>query len=153
MKKSNVIMLAITMFAVGFGVNNVAMSNLPTGKIAVVDVNSVVSKSAQVQALKKEQESKVVELDKWLKTVSADIEKQKTQEGKEKLAKKYQAELSKKRDAIAKNYNKKLNEIDKSITKTIADEAKDKGYDVVLTKSSVLYGGEDITTKIAKLVK
>lgn len=56
-------------------------------RIAVVDVPAVVNKSAQVQALKKEQQTKMQELEKWLTTARADVEKQKTQEGKEKLVK------------------------------------------------------------------
>ena len=51
-------------------------------KIAVVDIPAVVAKSAQVQALKKEQQAKMQDLEKWLKIVQADVEKQQTQEGK-----------------------------------------------------------------------
>ena len=57
--------------------------------VAVVDVQAVVTKSAQVQALKKEQQTKMQDLEKWLNTAKADVKKQKTQEGKEKLLKKY----------------------------------------------------------------
>ena len=93
------------------------------------------------------------DLEKWLKTVRADVEKQQTQEGKEKLVKKYDAEFAKKKEAIAKNYQTKLQEIDKSITATIANQAKLKGYDMVITKGTVLYGGDDITQDIIKVVK
>ena len=72
--------------------------------VAVVDVQLLVSKSPQVQALKKEQQTKMQDLEKWLKTAQADVEKQKTQEGKEKLLKKYNAEFAKKKEAIAKDY-------------------------------------------------
>ena len=47
----------------------------------------------------------------------------------------------------------KLQAIDKSITATIAQEAKAQNYNLVLSKSSVLYGGDDITASIAKNVK
>jgi len=152
MKKQNALLLAVAMFAIGFGVNSAAMSNV-SQKIAVVDVNQVVLKSGQVQALKKEQATKTAELQKWLQGVKADIEKQQTLEGKEKLAKKYDAEFVKKKEAIAKNYQTKLQAIDKSITATIQNTAKTQGYDIVLAKSLVLYGGEDITAAIAKAVK
>lgn len=153
MKKQNAVLLAIAMFAVGMGFNNVAMSNITMGKIAVVDVNQVVLKSSQVQALKKEQANKTAELQKWLKTVRADIEKQGTLQDKEKMAKKYDEEFAKKKEAIAKNYKTKLQAIDKNITSAIQNTAKTQGYDVVLTKSSVLYGGDDITAAITKAVK
>ena len=152
MKKQYALLLAASMFAFGFGLNNFAMSSV-NQKIAVVDVNQVVTKSAQVQALKKEQTKKMEDLQKWVKTVKSDVEKQKTQEGKIKLAQKYDGELIKKREAIAKDYQAKLQKIDKSISDTIVNQAKASGYDVVLTKSVVLYGGDDITAAIAKAVK
>ena len=43
--------------------------------------------------------------------------------------------------------------IDKSISATIQTQAKKSGYDLVLAKGIVLYGGNDITAEIQKLVK
>ena len=143
-------LLVTTLLLATMGITNAAMADT---NIAVVDVQAVVSKSAQVQALKKEQQTKMQDLGKWLKTVRADVEKQQTQEGKEKLVKKYDAEFAKKKEAIAKNYQTKLQEIDKSITATIASQAKLKGYDMVITKGIVLYGGDDITEDVVALVK
>ncbi|MBR1776753.1 OmpH family outer membrane protein [bacterium] len=134
----------------GIAVSNAVMAE---GKIAVIDVQAVVSKSAQVQALKKEQQTKVQELEKWVKNCKADVDKQQTQAGKEKLAKKYDAELAKKQEAIAKNYKEKLQAIDKSITETITTQARAKGYDMVISKGVVIYGGDDITAEIQKVVK
>ena len=133
-----------------FGITNAVFAEQ---KIAVIDVQAVVAKSAQVQALKKEQQSKMQELEKWLKTVRSDVDKQQTKEGKEKLIKKYDADFAKKKEAIAKNYQTKLKEIDKSITNTITATAKAKGYDMVITKGVVVYGGEDITADVQKVVK
>jgi Skp family chaperone for outer membrane proteins len=67
------------------GITNSVMAEQ---RVAVIDVRAVVNKSAQVQALKKEQQTKMKDLEKWLKTANADVEKQKTQEGKDKLLKK-----------------------------------------------------------------
>lgn len=146
MKKLLITTLLLSVIAI----SNAAMADT---KIAVVDANVLVAKSAQVQALKKEQKEKIQELDKWLKTAKADIEKQQTQEGKEKLIKKYDNELAKKREAIQDNYEKKLKTIDKSISETIAQQAKLKGYDIVLSKGVVFYGGDDITADLIKIVK
>lgn len=146
--------IAIAAFAIGMGFNNIAMSDIPANyKVAVVDVNAVVSKSAQVQALKKEQQTKLQELQKWLNNARTDVAKQSTDENKQKLAKKYDAEFAKKQEAIKKNYATKLQAIDKSITATIATEAKAKNYNLVLSKGMVLYGGDDITASISKVVK
>ena len=153
-QKITTLTIAIAAFAVGLGFNNFAMSDiLANYKVAVVDINAVVSKSAQVQALKKEQQTKMKELQKWLETVRADVQKQSTQEGKDKLIKKYDAEFAKKQEAIKKNYATKLQAIDKSISETIATEAKAKNYNLVLSKGMVLYGGDDITASISKVVK
>ena len=153
-KQITTLTIAAAAFVVGLGFNNIAMSDVPASyKVAVVDVNAVVSKSAQVEALKKEQQEKLQELQKWLETVRADVQKQSTKEGKEKLVKKYDAEFVKKQEAIKKNYATKLQAIDKSISATIATEAKAKNYDLVLSKGMVLYGGDDITASISKIVK
>ena len=122
-------------------------------KIAVVDVQAVVSQSAQVQALKKEQRAKMLDLEKWLKTAQADVEKQKTEEGKEKLLKKYNAEFAKKKEVIAKDYAARLQAVDKSITDTISTQARLKGYDMVISKGVVVFGGDDITADVQKVVK
>ena len=122
-------------------------------KIAVVDVPAVVAKSAQVQALKKEQQAKMQDLEKWLKNAQADVEKQQTKEGKEKLLKKYQTDFAKKKEAIATDYQKRLKAVDKSITDAISTQAKLKGYDIVISKGIVIYGGDDITADVQKVVK
>ena len=122
-------------------------------KIAVVDVPAVVAKSAQVQALKKEQQTKMQDLEKWLKTAQADVEKQKTQEGKDKLLKKYNADFAKKKETIAKHYQARLQAVDKSITETISTTARAKGYNMVISKGVVVFGGDDITADVQKVVK
>ncbi|MBR2068524.1 MAG: OmpH family outer membrane protein [Candidatus Gastranaerophilales bacterium] len=122
-------------------------------KIAVVDVQAVVNKSAQVAELKKEQKAKMADLEKWLETVRADVNKQQTAEGKEKLLKKYNSEFAKKKETIAKEYKTKLSAIDKSITETITSKAKSLGYDMVISKSMVIMGGDDITAEVQKIVK
>lgn len=151
MRKLNTLLIA-TAFVVGMGFNTFVMSNTPS-KIAVVDVNKVVSSSSQIMALKKEQDLKTEELQKWVTRARADVERQKTKESKEKLAKKYDADLVKKQEALQKNYTDKLKSIDKDISGVIAKEAQEKGYDIVISKGVVLYGGEDITTRISKLIK
>ena len=130
-----------------------AVSVAATQNIAVVDVPAVVAKSAQVQNLKNEQKNKMAEVEQWLKDARADVAKQQTKEGKEKLLKKYNAGFAKKQQTIAKDYQTKLSAIDKSITETITTKAKSMGYDLVISKSMVIMGGDDITAEIQKIVK
>lgn len=142
------ILLSLSMAALLSGVSMAATQN-----IAVVDVNAIVAKSAQVAALKKEQQTKIADLEKWLKTAQADVQKQQTKEGQEKLLKKYNSEFAKKKETIAKDYKTKLSAVDKSITETITTKAKSMGYDMVIAKSMVIMGGDDITKEIQKIVK
>jgi len=144
---------AILVFGTLLGVNSIAKADTAGVKVAVVDVPAVVATSKQVKALKDEQIKKAQELQKWLETVRADIAKQTTKEAKDKLTKKYDAELMKKKEANTQEYTKKLAEIDANITSTIVNQAKARGYGLVLTKSTVLYGGDDITAEIEKVVK
>ena len=122
-------------------------------KIAVVDVQKVVNKSAQVQALKKEQEAKNKEIANFIKKAGEDIKKEADINKKKTLMDKYDKDLKTKREANLKVYKTKLEAIDKSINATIVQQAKNLGYDMVLTKGVVLYGGDDITEAILKVVK
>ena len=122
-------------------------------KVAVVDVQEVVAKSVQVQNLKKEQDAKRKELAQFIKKAGDDIKKQTSEDKKKELAKKYDKELNLKREANEKAYKTKLQAIDKNISATIVQQAKAMGYDLVLTKGVVLYGGDDITGAISKVVK
>lgn len=79
---------------------------------------------------------------------------------KEKDVKKRNEIMKKAEDSVIKIktendkvYAKKLADIDKSISATIQTQAKKSGYDLVLAKGIVLYGGNDITAEIQKLVK
>lgn len=143
-----IVMLFLMIFLMSENVANAE----PT-KIAVVDIQKVVSNSKQVKILKDEQYKKATELEKWLDVARKDIKKQSTDENKQKLIKKYDTELARKKDLNTKDYTKKLNDIDASVSKIIVDYAKSKSYDLVLVKSNVLFGGIDITQEIIKLVK
>ena len=154
MKKINLLSAVATVCLMVFCIGNAGFcETVINQKVAVVDVNAVVAKSAQVKALKKENEAELKKIEEWLKTVKEDVNKQQTQEGKEKLLKKYNEDFEKKKQALAKNYQTKLKAIDKSISETIATQAKLNGYDMVLSKGVVLYGGDDITAVIQKAVK
>ena len=122
-------------------------------KVAVVDVQKVVNKSAQVQALKREQLNKKKELAQFIKQSGDSIKKEPDANKKKALAQKLDKELAAKAQANEKAYKVKLEAADKNISNTIIQQAKLMGYDLVLTKGVVLYGGDDITEAILKVVK
>lgn len=144
--------VGISAFVIGLSLNNIAVSDVPS-KIAVVDVSSVVNSSSQVQALKKEQQAKAKDLMTFIEKARKDVAATTDTKKKQALEDKYNKELNTKRAAMDKNYATKLEAIDKSISAQIANQAKTGGYDIVLAKGVVLYGGSDITEAVKKAVK
>ena len=144
--------LGLSAFIIGMSVNNYAISNVPS-KIAVVDVQKVVASSAQVKALKADREAKIKDLTTFVSNARAAVKKETNADKKKALEAKYNKELNAKRDAIQKDYAKKLAEVDKNISAVVAQKAKAASYDMVIAKGVVLYGGSDITAEVAKSVK
>ena len=144
--------VGLAAFVIGFGVNNYAISDMPS-KIAVVDVQKVVNSSPQVAALKKEQQTKAQEVVNFIEKARKDVIAQTDPKKKQALEEKYNKELKAKREKIEKDYTSKLSAIDSKISSVINTEAKARNFDVVLAKGAVLYGGTDITEAISKAVK
>lgn len=143
------IAVAALSLALGFTASNFAVSDVPANyKVAVVDVQQVVKKSKQVEALKVEQTKKITELTSFVQTAKANIAKEKDATKKKALQDKYNKELATKKTAIEKNYATKLAAIDKSISNIIKNKAKEGNYNLVLSKNAVLSGGEDITAAV-----
>ena len=109
--------------------------------------------SNQIKALKKEQEAKKKEIAQFIKKAGEEIKKQPDLAKKKALAEKYDKELASKQAANAKAYKTKADAADKNISDTIANQAKAQGYNFVFAKGVVLYGGDDITESILKVVK
>ena len=110
-------------------------------KIAVVDIQKVVAASSQVKALKASQDAKNKELTAFIKNAQADVNKQTDAKKKKSLAESYEKQLKQKREA---NVN---------ITAQIGKKATELGYTMVLPKSAVVWGGDDITDTILKVIK
>ncbi len=124
-----------------------------TPKIAVVDIQKVVAASSQVKTLRSSQEAKNKELAKFIKNAQADVNKQTDANKKKSLAAQYEKQLVAKREANAKEYAAKLKAADANITAAIGKKATEMGYTMVLPKSAVVYGGDDITAEILKVIK
>lgn len=151
-KKIKFLVVGLSTFVIGLTLGNFAMSDVPS-KIAVVDVTSVVNASSQVKALKKEHEAKTKEIFTFIEKARKDVAATTDVKKKQTLEEKYNKELASKKAAMDKNYATKLTAIDDSISKQIEAQAKAGGYDIVLAKGAVLYGGSDITEAVKKAVK
>ena len=122
-------------------------------KIAVVDIQKVVSASAQVKALKASQEAKNKELAAFIKKSQEDVNKQTDVNKKKSLAESYEKQLKTKREANIKDYTTKLKAADANITAQIGKKATELGYTMVIPKSTVIWGGDDITETVLKGIK
>ena len=150
--KIKILAVGLLTFASGIAFSNFAMSEVPS-KIAVVDVQEVVNSSSQVQALKKEQQAKMKEVVSFVEKARKEVAATTDVKKKQALEEKYNKELNTKKTAMDKNYADKLTAIDSTISKQIEAQAKAGGYDIVLAKGVVLYGGSDITDAVKKAVK
>lgn len=150
--KIKILAVGLLTFASGIAFSNFAMSDVPS-KIAVVDVQEVVNSSSQVQALKKEQQAKMKEVVSFVEKARKEVAATTDVKEKQALEEKYNKELNTKKTAMDKNYADKLTAIDSTISKQIEAQAKAGGYDIVLAKGVVLYGGSDITDAVKKAVK
>ena len=131
----------------------VALATPEPQKIAAVDIQKVVAASAQVKALKSSQDARNKELTEFIKKAQADVNKQTDEKKKKALAAQYEKQLVAKREAYTKDYATKLKATDASITEQIGKKATEMGYTMVVPKSAVIFGGDDITATILKVIK
>lgn len=145
--------LLVTLVALGIGFGTGSFYQCSKSKVAIVDIQAIVGKSQQVQNLQAEQAAKAQEVTEWLKNAQSDVNGESDEEKQKDLLKKYNEEFAAKRDEIQRQYAEKLKAVDEYITRTISDEAQKNGYKLVMPKGFIIYGGEDITEEIAKIVK
>ena len=124
-----------------------------TNNIAVVDIQAIVNSSAQVKALREAQVTKVNELNSWLQNAQNEVNAEQDKERQQALLQKYNAEFALKRRDISLQYQQELKAVSDNISQTVANEAKKKGFSMVIAKNIVVFGGEDITEEIAKIIK
>ena len=150
-KKKNLTAALLTLAIFCLIGNSVSAAEI--SKIAVVDVQSVVASSSLVKKLKQDQEAKMKDLVSFIEKARKDVAAIKDTDKKKTIEEKYAKEFETKKAAQEKAYVEKLTEIDRDISKKIEQAAKEGNYDMVISKNSVLYGGDDITEAVKKLVK
>ena len=115
----------------------------------VVDVQWLVSHIKEVQILRQEHQANLVALQQWVKAANAEIAAQNMPEDKNSLTQKYQLELNQKQQAMQQNHLQKVQAVDANLSKLIADVAKKENLDYVFAKGTLVFGGQDITQKVA----
>ena len=116
-------------------------------------MQQLVSSSGQVKQLKQEHAKKMDELNKIIVNARGEISNEKDQAKILMLEDKYTKEFNTKKEAIDKDYNSKLANIEKNIKSEIQRKAQESSYDYVFAKSVVLYGGKDVTNELIGKIK
>ena len=140
--KKQILFLIITMIAVQNYIFAAEHS------VAVVDLQKLVSNSSQVKQLKQEHSKKMDELNKIIVNARGAIANETDSAKILQLAENHTKEFNAKKQALEKDYNTKLSNIEKNIQAEITKKAQNDKYDYVFAKSVVLYGGKDITNEI-----
>ena len=146
------IAVCLMAFVAGYSINSKAISD--TGyRVAVVDVQSLISKSSEVNALKADQQKKLDAMKTTVDKAREEISKETDPVKIAALEEKYRNEINNQKNALDTEYNTKLHQIDNNIKSIVIEKAKSMQYNLVLPKNIVLYGGDDITAEVAKSVK
>lgn len=112
----------------------------PSSNIGVVDMSKAVPPdNKDIQEAQQKMQQISSDMQKQFEQQSANM----TEEQKQELFQKMQAELAQKNQELIKTVQAK-------VETSIGDVAKTKGLSVVLDKRAVLYGGTDITEQVAK---
>jgi len=151
-KKLFALVIVALIFGAGSGLL-FAQSQKKDFKMATVDVQKVVSASSQVSALKAEEAIKIQELQAFVQKAQKEAAEEKDDAKKKEIISKYEKDILLRKSAIESDYAKKLKQIDADITSVIRQVAEKNGMSVVVAKTNVIYGGDDITEKVLNELK
>ena len=122
-------------------------------RIGVVDIQSVVSNSSAVKALKQEHSARLQSLNAIITEAQNALANENDPQKIVMLQDKYNSEFNRKKEMIESQYQEKLSEIETQLKKDITECAKRNNYDFVIAKSVIFYGGDDITDIVSKDIK
>ena len=146
------VVACVLVFCVGYNINDVAIS-FPRYKVAVIDIPEVMSKSTELQELKRAQNKDMEELNILISKAQNELI---NEQNRSKFAQKeaeYRKQIETKKKDIDNKYATRLVKINENIKTLISKEAKKANYNLVLPTGMVISGGEDITASVLKNMK
>ncbi len=152
MKKTKFLALATAILCLCAN-NAVIAKSADEFKVGVVDIQKVIENSPKANAVKVDRKNKIESLATFVEKARAEVAKESDANKKKALEDKYNKELNTRKNILDKDYADQLSDLDKEITSIVKTKSKKEGYSLILIKSSVLDGGEDITSEIIKELK
>ena len=146
------VVACVLVFCVGYNINDVAIS-FPRYKVAVIDIPEVMSKSTELQELKRAQDKDMEELNTLISKAQNELINEQSRTKFIQKEAEYRKQIETKKKDIDNKYATKLVKINDNIKNLIAKEAKKSNYNLVLPTGMVISGGEDITASVLKNVK
>ncbi|MBQ3102335.1 OmpH family outer membrane protein [bacterium] len=121
-------------------------------KIATIDVVAIARGSNEVMALRAYENKERQALNAYMQKAKTEVLKEKDKTKQTALQKKHIQTYKNKQNKLQEHVAKKSNAIDKKIYESIKSYADTKGYNLVFSKSALIYGGEDISAEIIKII-
>lgn len=146
------IIACVLVFFVGYNINDVAIS-FPRYKVAVIDIPEVMSKSTELQELKRAQDKDMEELNILISKAQNELINEQNRTKFIQKESEYRKQIETKKKDIDSKYTTKLVKINDNIKNLITKEAKKSNYNLVLPTGMVISGGEDITANVIKNIK
>lgn len=152
--KNNIwfVVACVLVFCVGYNINDVAIS-FPRYKVAVIDIPEVMSKSTELQELKRAQDKDMEELNTLISKAQNELINEQNRTKFIQKESEYRKQIETKKKDIDNKYSAKLAKINDNIRNLIAKEAQKSNYNLVLPTGMVITGGEDITASVVKNIK
>ena len=131
------VVACVLVFCVGYNINDVAIS-FPRYKVAVIDIPEVMSKSTELQELKRAQNKDMEELNILISKAQNELI---NEQNRSKFAQKeaeYRKQIETKKKDIDNKYATRLVKINENIKTLISKEAKKANYNLVLPTGMVI---------------
>ena len=146
------VIACVLVFCVGYNLNDVAIS-FTRYKVAVIDISEVMSKSTELQDLKRAQDKDMEDLNILISKAQNELINEQNRTKFIQKEAEYRRQIETKKKDIDKKYATKFVKINDNIKNLIVKEAKKASYNLVLPTGMVISGGEDITESVVKNMK